>query len=392
MRKAPAPLPDTRLAPTTTSPRAIRKSLLQALEESIIPIASASTGPTFVSGEPPLHVPANVTSYPLPIAPLRTTGYGYHHLDRQWPKARLNSMHFPIIACVFAGEADLRVGTTAAAARAMRMTEPPGTKIAGCYVLELSAPSVIVFPPGVPYSNGSLPHWERPYKPSSPLGLFWIRILPSGVHCHLSFRRGTKLVAEHSLLVQDAHLSSLCDVLCDELKVRGPGYQSVSQTLFVSMLMRIQRRIELDLPVIANTALYPATLQGIPLSDLYEGQPADKVPMHAFTIIESVDEHIRLHLQEPLTLSELAQNAGLSPTHLNRLFQTACGTSVMRHVTRRRLGFARAILTSGGDVSIKEVARLCGFTNSSHFSRVFTEIFEVSPRQYRRQSQNMLLK
>ena len=78
----------------------------------------------------------------------------------------------------------------------------------------------------------------------------------------------------------------------------------------------------------------------------------------------------------------LAQAAGLSVSHFNRLFRAWSGFTPMEYQRRQRIARARALL---GDarLSIKEIAVQCGFDDPYHFSRVFRQLDGLSPSQYR---------
>ncbi|QNK03039.1 helix-turn-helix transcriptional regulator [Dyella telluris] len=96
----------------------------------------------------------------------------------------------------------------------------------------------------------------------------------------------------------------------------------------------------------------------------------------------------RLH-DDPLatpSLHELAALAGVHPSHLARSFQRAKGTSVGEYQRGLRIALARKALTETHD-SIADVAALAGFTDQSHFARVFRRMTGETPRDYRHRAQ-----
>ena len=88
----------------------------------------------------------------------------------------------------------------------------------------------------------------------------------------------------------------------------------------------------------------------------------------------------------PLTtrMSEgkLAAFAGLSVSHLNRLFIRQFGVSSLGYFERRRYQHALALLESSPH-SVKEIAFELGFSSLPHFSAWFTRRHGVSPRGFR---------
>lgn len=91
---------------------------------------------------------------------------------------------------------------------------------------------------------------------------------------------------------------------------------------------------------------------------------------------------IRRHAVEPLTLPDMARQAGLSVPHYCALFKKHAGTSPVRHLQSLRLQRACELLDQTG-LSVQSVAEACGFENPFHFSRSFKSHIGMSPRAYR---------
>lgn len=86
-----------------------------------------------------------------------------------------------------------------------------------------------------------------------------------------------------------------------------------------------------------------------------------------------------------ITINDICKLIYLSPCHFKRVFKDYTGQTPYQYLMRIRLEKAKEIL-SGKDISIDEVARLCGFVNSGHFSTVFKRIIGISPSEYRKQN------
>lgn len=89
------------------------------------------------------------------------------------------------------------------------------------------------------------------------------------------------------------------------------------------------------------------------------------------------------HLGAPLRISNLAADLGVSPRHLNRLFQARYGVSITAWIDRRRADRLRRLLTCT-DLPVAEVARQVGIRNHQHFNKVARRLLGVSPRALRR--------
>lgn len=83
-----------------------------------------------------------------------------------------------------------------------------------------------------------------------------------------------------------------------------------------------------------------------------------------------------------LTLPDLADLAGVSPTHLVRLFRRATGTSPTRYRIKTRLNQAMNLLTTT-DQTVTRITSDLGYSGEGHFRRLFTDATGMSPTAYR---------
>ena len=87
------------------------------------------------------------------------------------------------------------------------------------------------------------------------------------------------------------------------------------------------------------------------------------------------------HMVTPLSLAELAKEAGINETKLTRGFRKVYGTSVFGYLRGHRLDKARMLLETG-DMNVTEVAYAAGYSSPSHFTRMFTKDCGLNPREY----------
>lgn len=99
--------------------------------------------------------------------------------------------------------------------------------------------------------------------------------------------------------------------------------------------------------------------------------------------IYKVKEQILEHLEIPPVLKELAIFASMSPTKLKRLFKQIFGNSIFSYYQEFRMKEA-AILLKEEKLSVSDVGYQLGFTNLSHFSKVFNDHMGMKPKQYSR--------
>lgn len=86
-------------------------------------------------------------------------------------------------------------------------------------------------------------------------------------------------------------------------------------------------------------------------------------------------------LSAPPVLNELAQMAAMSETKLNQLFKQTFGDSIYNYFQKARMEEA-AFLLKQANRSVSETGYELGFSNLSHFSRLFKKHYGVTPKKY----------
>lgn len=85
---------------------------------------------------------------------------------------------------------------------------------------------------------------------------------------------------------------------------------------------------------------------------------------------------------EPLTVTDLARAAGLSPAHFSREFRRTFGESPHQYLLTRRLERAAALLRNT-DRSVTEICFAVGLASVGSFTASFHRIYGCSPLAYR---------
>ncbi|MEO3402758.1 AraC family transcriptional regulator [Mucilaginibacter sp. CAU 1740] len=86
-------------------------------------------------------------------------------------------------------------------------------------------------------------------------------------------------------------------------------------------------------------------------------------------------------LSVPPVLPELARIAAMSETKLKQLFKQTFGNTIYNYYQQARMDEA-AFLLKQGTHSVAEVGYELGFTNLSHFSRLFEKYYGLSPKRF----------
>lgn len=91
----------------------------------------------------------------------------------------------------------------------------------------------------------------------------------------------------------------------------------------------------------------------------------------------------RQHLDEPLTVEQLARHASVSVRTLHRHFLGRAGVKPLEWLNAQRVQRAQQLLETT-DAPVERVATACGFGNAATLRRHFRRILGTSPDAYRR--------
>jgi len=103
-------------------------------------------------------------------------------------------------------------------------------------------------------------------------------------------------------------------------------------------------------------------------------------------IINRVLDYIQGNLNRDLSLGQLAKIACYSKFHFNRIFSGYMGESVYQYIVRLRLEKSAELLLGNSNLSITDVALMCGFENPSSFAKSFKNHFKMSATEWRNKS------
>jgi AraC-like DNA-binding protein len=97
-------------------------------------------------------------------------------------------------------------------------------------------------------------------------------------------------------------------------------------------------------------------------------------------LIEGIIDYISNHLDEDITVDELAEHFFLSKFHLSREFKKHTGTTIHRYIVQKRLIQAKELILK--EVPVIDVYKQCGFGDYSNFFRAFKNEYGLSPKQF----------
>jgi len=171
--------------------------------------------------------------------------------------------------------------------------------------------------------------------------------------------------------VEQLSLNSADAQLRPQFQLRDPRFQYLAWAL----------RAELEAAE-ASDPLYAESLCTAMVVRLIGGAPAleNKRRTLAPKTAARVIEFIEAHLDQRLTLGELAVLAELSVPHFKVLFRETLGTPVHQYVVQRRVERARTLLLQG-KLNASQIALDTGFAHQSHMAHWMGRLLGVTPRE-----------
>jgi AraC-like DNA-binding protein len=217
-----------------------------------------------------------------------------------------------------------------------------------------------------------------------------ILIAPGTLHEYL----GVAPVGEKLILLFDIASYSQVSSLIPLLKTL-PSYVHVKKSQFPVETARLQDyfwEIErlygasdefLQISVYSLVTLILAQIGSMRLADNTDiSEKKDLQPKNIDKLVK-VTNYIDAHRGEDMSVDQLADMAGFSKFHFERLFKSCMGISCYQYITKRRILLAQELL-SDTSLTVMDVALQSGFFSLSTFNRVFKDTNGCSPTEYRK--------
>lgn len=99
-------------------------------------------------------------------------------------------------------------------------------------------------------------------------------------------------------------------------------------------------------------------------------------------VMDKILSFINNNFNKDITLDSLAEEVGLSPQYISRLFKEEFGENFVDYFTKKRINFARELLMTGNK-SIGEIGLAVGYGDVNYFCRVFKKVTGLTPKQYK---------
>ncbi len=98
--------------------------------------------------------------------------------------------------------------------------------------------------------------------------------------------------------------------------------------------------------------------------------------------LKQIITYIKLHYHEKITLTDISNTIHVTPQYLCRFFKNMTNMSLTHYINHYRIKCACNLLEES-NLSITDIALMCGFDNISYFNRVFKQHIHCTPRTLR---------
>lgn len=159
--------------------------------------------------------------------------------------------------------------------------------------------------------------------------------------------------------VEDPQVEYILRALEADLEAGVPGGRLFGDSLLCALAVHLQRRYAVIPP------RDPKLRNGLPRVRL-----------------NRVIEFIEANLDQEIALMALARTAGMSTHYFSEMFKQSTHVSPHQYVLRRRIERARKLLNDP-EITVLEAAVRSGFSDQSHFTKIFRRIVGLTPSAYR---------
>lgn len=122
------------------------------------------------------------------------------------------------------------------------------------------------------------------------------------------------------------------------------------------------------------------TLEAI--EEWFENYLLEQKQIHILPTEKAIN-FIETHYAESITLEEVSEHVGLSPTYFSKIFKNELGKGYAEYLAELRIEKSKKLLAETTE-SVKEISALVGYPDQKYFSKLFRKITGIKPSEYRK--------
>ncbi len=117
-------------------------------------------------------------------------------------------------------------------------------------------------------------------------------------------------------------------------------------------------------------------------------QQLRKAKVYSKPVAECID-YIYDNLHTRITVNTLAEEVGLSPSYLSRLFKEETSLAISEYILDKKIDTAKSMLRYS-DYSVADISEILAFPSQSYFTEVFKKHCGMTPFKYRKENYRTL--
>ena len=98
--------------------------------------------------------------------------------------------------------------------------------------------------------------------------------------------------------------------------------------------------------------------------------------------VDSIEQYIKGHLSENLSLKNISREFGISQTYMGKLIRKYRNDSFSHYLTKVRMEKATSLMREKPQLYIKDIAEMVGYSDQLYFSRIFRSYMGMCPSDY----------
>ena len=100
-------------------------------------------------------------------------------------------------------------------------------------------------------------------------------------------------------------------------------------------------------------------------------------------MFSKMEQYILEHIDQDISLPELAERFYYNPSYLSRLFKQRLNKSYSQFHTEIRINYAKKCLAQPENL-VLNVCTMCGYKSYKHFVKTFKHVTQMTPTEYRK--------
>ena len=259
--------------------------------------------------------------------------------------------------------------------------------------------SLKLAPPEEPVKYRPSGHGENPFcalVARTPLGS--VSCLEAEVRAHRAVAKRLTIYQSHCfagltivalpVVIAGRHVATVVSGQVFRREPTQRDFVMVSQMLAGGLTGEIEakaRQAYLATPVV-TTEQFQAIIQLLTIFVQYLTDYASKCLVAAQrtepVAVVQAKEFVQIHVEEPVSLAQVAKHVNVSPFYFCKLFKKATGMTLTEYVARMRVEKAKTLLVDPS-LRISEIVFAAGFGSIPRFNSVFKRYAGMPPTEYR---------